>query len=134
MRHSIQTETMPSKATLASQEQKALLVRELLGRVGDKWTLLVIDALDDAGRELRFSQLRHKLGGVSQKMLTKTLRMLERDGLVTRKVFPEVPPRVEYELTKRGQSLGEAICSLWEWVEDNVDDVERSRRAFGSKR
>jgi DNA-binding HxlR family transcriptional regulator len=91
---------------------------------------MVIEALDDAGEEMRFSRLRDKLGDVSQKMLTKTLRSLERDGLVTREIFPEVPPRVEYELTKRGQSLGEAICSLWEWVEDNVDDVEKARREF----
>jgi len=106
--------------------EKTALVREMLGRVGDKWTLLVIDALDEAGHELRFSQLRDTIGGISQKMLTKTLRELERDGLVTRRVYPEVPPRVDYRLTKLGQSLGEAVCGVWEWVEDNIAAVERA--------
>ena len=110
--------------------EKTALVREMLGRVGDKWTLLVIDALDEAGHELRFSQLRDTIGGISQKMLTKTLRELERDGLVTRRVYPEVPPRVDYRLTKLGQILGEAVCGVWEWVEDNIAAVERARREY----
>jgi DNA-binding HxlR family transcriptional regulator len=101
----------------------------MLGRVADTWTLLVLDALEDT-RPLRFSRLRERVGGISQKMLTKTLRQLERDGLVTRTVHPEVPPRVEYRLTALGVGLGEAVCGVWQWVEANLDNVERSRRAY----
>src|SRR5437762_9291996 len=107
--------------------ENVALVREMLGRVGDKWTLLVIEALDDAGHELRFSQLRDTIGGISQKMLTKTLRALERDGLVTRRVYPEVPPRVDYRLTQLGESLGAAVCGIWQWVEANIGAVQRAR-------
>lgn len=109
--------------------QKEALVRELLERVADKWTLLVIEELDGGG-ELRFTQLRGRVGGVSQKMLTKTLRQLERDGLVTRRVHPVVPPRVDYALTPLGRSLGEAVCGLWTWVEKHMQDVQRARRAY----
>lgn len=117
---------------LDTKARKEALVRELLGRVGDKWTLLVIEALDEQG-ELRFSRLRAHIGGISQKMLTKTLRELERDGLVIRTIHPEVPPRVEYRLTRLGESLGEAVCGIWEWVEHNADRVERSRAAFTAR-
>jgi DNA-binding HxlR family transcriptional regulator len=109
--------------------RKEALLREVLERIADKWTLLVIEELASQG-ELRFSRLRERVGGVSQKMLTKTLRQLERDGLVTRHVHPVVPPHVDYRLTPRGESLGEAVCGLWEWVEANMEDVERSRRAY----
>ena len=105
------------------------LVREILERVADKWTLLVIDALAGAG-EVRFSDLRQRVGGVSQKMLTKTLRQLERDGLVTRHVHAEVPPRVDYRLTPLGESLGESVCGVWKWVEAHAEDVERSRHDY----
>lgn len=111
-----------------SPEQEQLL-REVLERVADKWTLLVLDALEEGG-EMRFTRLRDAVGGVSQKMLTKTLRQLERDGLVTRRVYPEVPPRVEYRLTERGHTLNEATCALWLWVEANTDSIHQSRRAY----
>lgn len=104
------------------------LVREILERVADKWTLLVIEALEEG--EMRFSRLREKIGGVSQKMLTKTLRQLERDGLVTRRVHAVVPPRVDYRLTPLGESLGEAVCGIWLWVEAHSEEVRRSRRAY----
>jgi DNA-binding HxlR family transcriptional regulator len=107
---------------------KERMVREMLERVADKWTLLVIDALADG--ELRFSRLRERVGGVSQKMLTKTLRQLERDGLVTRRVYPVVPPRVEYKLTRLGDSLGETVCAIWIWVEKHLRHVERSRSSY----
>ena len=113
--------------------QKEAMVREMLERVGDKWTLLVIDELGSGG-EMRFTELRDRIGNVSQKMLTKTLRELERDGLVTRKVHPVVPPRVDYKLTKRGEALGEAVCGIWTWVEKHLSDVERSRRVYDRKR
>jgi DNA-binding HxlR family transcriptional regulator len=108
---------------------KEALVRETLERVADKLTLLVIDVLGEEG-ELRFTRLRERVGGVSQKMLTKTLRQLERDGLVTRRVHPVVPPRVDYKLTPLGESLGESVCGIWTWVEKHMKDVERARRAY----
>ncbi len=114
----------------ASAEKEALL-REVLERVADKWTLLVIEEL--AGGELRFTQLRDRIGNVSQKMLTKTLRQLERDGLVTRRVHPVIPPRVDYRLTQLGEELGEAVCGIWLWVEKHMDDVERCRRAYDER-
>ena len=110
-------------------DAKVALVHEMLDRIADKWTLLVIDALWDSG-ETRFTELRQRLGGVSQKMLTKTLRQLERDGLVTRRVHAVVPPRVDYKLTPLGESLSEAVCGIWLWVDKHLDDVERSRLAY----
>jgi DNA-binding HxlR family transcriptional regulator len=117
----------PTKSEAVAR--KEALVREILERVGDKWTLLVIEELGTAG-ELRFTQLRDRIGGVSQKMLTRTLRHLERDGLVSRRVHPVVPPRVDYRLTRRGEALGEALCSVWLWVEKYMNDVQRSRQAY----
>jgi DNA-binding HxlR family transcriptional regulator len=108
--------------------QKEKLAREMLGRVADAWTLLVIDALE--GGEKRFGQLRREIQGISQKMLTHTLRQLERDGLVTRTVHPVVPPRVEYRLTPLGESLGEAVCGIWLWVEANMEKVQAARGAY----
>jgi DNA-binding HxlR family transcriptional regulator len=108
------------------------LVRQTLVRVADKWTLVVIEALGSGG-ELRFSRLRERVGGVSQKMLTKTLRQLERDGLVTRRVHAVVPPRVDYQLTALGESLGEAVCAVWLWVEAHASEVERARRGYDGR-
>ncbi|MCA8912764.1 MAG: helix-turn-helix transcriptional regulator [Planctomycetes bacterium] len=108
---------------------KETLLREVLERVGDKWSLLVIEELDE-DEPVRFSDLRRQVGGISQKMLTKTLRQLERDGLITRKVHAEVPPRVEYRLTSLGSGLGEALCSMWFWVEEHMNDVQRARRKY----
>ena len=122
------TKTGPTAAA-----QKQMLVREMLDRVGDKWTLLVIEELGSGG-ELRFTQLRDRIGGVSQKMLTKTLRQLERDGLVTRVVHPVVPPRVDYKLTRLGEALGEAVCGIWTWVEKHMKDVERSRQTYDRRK
>jgi DNA-binding HxlR family transcriptional regulator len=115
--------------TAGPDPQREALVREMLRRVADQWTLEVIDALDGRGA-VRFSQLRARVGGVTQKMLTKTLRQLERDGLVKRRAYAEVPPRVEYELTPLGRSLGAAVCGIWTWVEENLAAVARSRRAW----
>jgi DNA-binding HxlR family transcriptional regulator len=111
---------------------KEAIVRELLERIADKWTLLVIEALD-GGTEIRFSRLQERLGSISQKMLTKTLRNLERDGLVTRRVHPTVPPHVDYKLTPLGQSLGEAVCGMWMWVARHADAVESARRVFDAR-
>jgi DNA-binding HxlR family transcriptional regulator len=114
---------------LEPSSKKEAMVRDILERVADKWTLLVLDALDGES-ELRFSRLRERIGSVSQKMLTKTLRQLERDGLVTRRVYAEVPPRVEYKLTSLGESLNAAVCGIWVWVAAHMEDVERSRQAY----
>lgn len=112
-----------------SVAKREALLREMLGRVADQWTLEVIEALDAPG-VLRFTEVRARVGGISQKMLTKTLRQLERDGLVARRVHPVVPPRVDYKLTELGEALGEAVCGIWMWVEKHLKDVERSRRAY----
>jgi DNA-binding HxlR family transcriptional regulator len=123
--------TKPKPITAPSSSTEAL-VRQTLARVADKWTLVVIDALATAG-ELRFSRLREHVGGVSQKMLTKTLRQLERDGLVTRRVHAVVPPRVDYKLTALGESLGESVCAVWLWVEAHAAEVARARRGYDDK-
>ena len=105
------------------------LVREIIGRVADSWTMLVLEVLHEHGR-VRFTRLGELVGGVSQKMLTKTLRQMEYDGLLKRTVYPVVPPRVEYELTELGGSLGAAFCGVWQWAEKYHGEVERARRAF----
>lgn len=105
------------------------LVREIIGRVADKWTMLTLEVLEEH-RRLRFTQLADRIGGVSQKMLTKTLRQMEADGLVVRTVFPVIPPRVEYELTSLGRSLGGAFCGVWTWAEKNRGAINKARRAF----
>ncbi len=116
----------------AALPKKEALVHEILERIADKWTLLVIDALEGE-RELRFTRLQQRVGGVSQKMLTKTLRQLERDGLVTRRVHATVPPRVDYRLTPLGVSLGESVCGIWTWVGKHMDQVERARRGYDQR-
>lgn len=108
------------------------LVDELIGRVADKWTLLVLEELEDHGT-CRFTRLSQLVPGISQKMLTQTLRAMERDGLVLRTVHPVVPPKVEYCLTALGHSLGEAFCGVWQWAEANLADVERARAAFDGR-
>jgi DNA-binding HxlR family transcriptional regulator len=108
------------------------LVREIIGRVADKWTMLALEVLSEHGR-LRFTRLGELIGGVSQKMLTKTLRQMEADGLVVRTVFPVIPPRVEYELTELGLSLGEAFCGVWIWAEQHREVILRSRKAFSER-
>ncbi|KQO60549.1 MULTISPECIES: helix-turn-helix domain-containing protein [unclassified Methylobacterium] len=105
------------------------LVHDLIGRVADKWTMLVLEILEERG-ELRFTELSRSIGTISQKMLTQTLRHMERDGLVIRTVHPVVPPKVEYRLTELGQSLGAAFCGVWIWAEQNLAAVEKARETF----
>lgn len=102
--------------------------RQILDRVGDKWSVLVLGLL--AGRTLRFSQLRRMIGGISQKMLTQTLRHLERDGLISRTLYGEVPPRVEYALTPLGESLGGLIMAFQRWAFENIDAVTAAQTAY----
>ncbi len=96
------------------------LVDETIARVADKWTLLLIEALEDVGAR-RFSELARAVPGISQKMLTQTLRAMEREGLVTRTIFPEVPPRVE------------AFCGVWTWAERNLARIEAARAAYDAR-
>ena len=105
------------------------LVREIIGRVADKWTMLVLEALEEHGR-MRFTRLGEVIGDVSQKMLTKTLRQMEADGLVSRTLFPVIPPRVEYQLTALGHSLGEAFCGVWVWAEQHRQAIAQARARF----
>jgi DNA-binding HxlR family transcriptional regulator len=113
--------------------QVEAMVHELIGRVADKWTLLVVEELEENGT-LRFTQLSRKIPSVSQKMLTQTLRQMERDGLVHRTVHPVVPPKVEYRLTDLGHGLSESFCGVWRWVEGNLEAVEAARKQFDAKR
>ncbi len=106
-------------------------MRDVLHRVGDKWSVLVVSMLGDGA--MRFSELRRAIEGVSQRMLTLTLRGLERDGLVERTVFPEIPPRVEYELTRLGKTLLEPIQGLAEWAENHRTSIQDARTRFDSQ-
>lgn len=103
-------------------------ISSLLARVGDKWTLLVVRELDRGPR--RFSEIRRALGSISQKMLTTTLRALERDGFVTRTVFPTIPPRVDYALTALGRDLLVPVTALSEWALKNAERVEKAQQKF----
>ncbi len=105
------------------------LVREMIGRVADKWTLILLEVLEEHGT-LRFTQIGAQVGDISQKMLTKTLRQMEFDGLLTRVVHPVIPPRVEYTLTPLGHSLSEAFCPVWLWAEANHAAVMQARARF----
>ena len=103
-------------------------ISEVLARVGDKWTVLVVGELGNGPK--RFNEIRRSLGSISQRMLTLTLRGLERDGLVTRTVFPTVPPRVDYELTGLGKSLLEPVSGLALWARQNREVIQRARVRF----
>lgn len=103
-------------------------VSEILQRIGDKWTVLVVGKLGDG--PMRFNELRQAVGGISQKMLTTTLRGLQRDGFVTRTVFPTIPPRVDYELTELGRELLVPVNALGDWARRNTARVNEARRVF----
>ena len=105
-------------------------VSEVLSRVGDKWTILVVSELGNGPK--RFNEIRRALGSISQRMLTLTLRGLERDGLVTRTVFPTIPPRVDYELTKLGRSLLEPVSGIGLWARQNRAAIQEARLRFDS--
>jgi DNA-binding HxlR family transcriptional regulator len=103
-------------------------VASILSMVGDKWSVLVIMMLHDAPR--RFNELKRMISGISQRMLTLTLRGLERDGLVTRTVFPTIPPRVDYELTDLGRGLANPVMALGQWAKDHRGEIEGARARF----
>lgn len=102
--------------------------RLVLDLIADKWTVLIVGLLQDG--PLRFSQLQRGIGGISQKMLAQTLRSLERDGLVTRTIYAEVPPRVEYQLTTLGQTLSEPIAAIQNWAETYIDAVINAQGVY----
>ncbi|WP_454627527.1 winged helix-turn-helix transcriptional regulator [Bradyrhizobium cenepequi] len=106
-------------------------VASVLARVGDKWSVLVIMLLGDGPR--RFNELKRTIGGISQRMLTLTLRGLERDGLVTRTVFPTIPPRVDYELTDLGRGLARPVQALGQWAFEHLPEIERARASFDTR-
>ena len=107
-------------------------MREVLNRVGDKWSVLLVGVLGDGPK--RFSELRRSIEGISQRMLTLTLRGLERDGLITRTIFPTIPPRVDYELTKMGRSLQAAVEPLGVWAQSHVADIHKARDRFDKRK
>lgn len=108
-----------------------LAVGSILSRIGDKWSVLVIMLLGDGPR--RFNEIKRMVGGISQRMLTLTLRGLERDGLVTRTIFPTIPPRVDYELTALGHSLKEPVKNLGTWAFENLPQIQKSRETFDGR-
>ncbi len=98
---------------------------DILNRIGDKWSVMIVGYLTH--KTMRFNELRHAIGGISQRMLTLTLRNLERDGLVTRTVYPEIPPRVEYTLTELGRTLTDPLDALWNWAAAHQNEVKEAR-------
>jgi DNA-binding HxlR family transcriptional regulator len=114
------------------EETQACEIRDLLDRLGDKWSLLVVELLGGGTR--RFSELRREIDGISQRMLTLTLRQLERDGLVTRTVHPVVPPRVDYALTGLGASLLDAVAPLVDWARCHREDIAGARAGYDRAR
>jgi DNA-binding HxlR family transcriptional regulator len=121
---------LPTDADVYNQAQCPS--RLILDRIADKWTTLIIGILAQA-QHRRFNELRRMIGGISQKMLTQTLRDLERDGLVKRTIYPEVPPRVEYALTPLGQTLCAPLGSITQWAHDHMDEVKRAQTAFDAR-
>ncbi|HVV14234.1 helix-turn-helix domain-containing protein [Amycolatopsis sp.] len=107
--------------------------RTVLETLTNKWALLVLSLLRKQEEPLRFNEMRRRLEGVTQKMLTQTLRLLERDGLVRRAVYPTVPPRVEYSVTALGAEVGELFNTLGGWAEEHVDEIMAARRAFDER-
>ena len=106
-------------------------VSQILSRVGDKWTVLIVMLLRDGPR--RFNEIKRMVGGISQRMLTLTLKGLERDGMVTRTVTPSIPPRVDYELTALGRSLCEPVFALGSWAQAHLTEIDAARDAFDTR-
>jgi DNA-binding HxlR family transcriptional regulator len=123
------TDLIPSNLHVA---EDCRAVSEVLARVGDKWTVLVVSMLGDGPK--RFNELRRGLGSISQRMLTLTLRALERDGLLTRTVYPSIPPRVEYQLTTLGHSLLDPVSQLGLWARENRAAIQAARNRFDANK
>ena len=115
-------------------EAEDALTREMVTRISDKWSLWTMSVIAELGQPMRFSRIMDQVEGISQKSLTKTLRGLERDGLITRQVFAEVPPRVEYTITALGSEMLDNVAPLWLWVAKSVQRFQGCRAAFDSSR
>lgn len=122
----------PANPDTAVSHTTCLAMTDILNRIGDKWTVMVIGMLSRNGT-LRFNELKRMIGGVSQRMLTLTLRNLERDGLVTRTIYPEIPPRVEYGLTALGRDLQGPINALWNWSSEHHQGIVDARLAYDAR-
>ncbi|MBN9614894.1 MAG: transcriptional regulator [Acidobacteriales bacterium 59-55] len=114
-------------------DEEDALTREMVTCISDKWSLWTMSVIAEQARPMRFSRIMEQVEGVSQKSLTKTLRGLERDGLITRKVFAEVPPRVEYAMTPLGSEMLENIAPLWLWVAKSVQRFQDARAAYSDR-
>jgi len=123
--------TVTDRPHLHPESTECRAVTSVLARVGDKWSVLIVALLGDGPK--RFNEIKRMVGGISQRMLTLTLRGLERDGLVTRTVFPTVPPRVDYELTELGRSLWKPVEALGSWARDNQDVIAAARQEFDAR-
>jgi DNA-binding HxlR family transcriptional regulator len=121
----------PGHIETTHTSERCLAVREVLNRVGDKWSVFIVTSLGDTPR--RFNELRRMIQGISQRMLTLTLRGLERDGLVSRTIFPTIPPRVEYALTPLGRTLLTPLQALAEWAGEHRFEIQEARNAFDTK-
>jgi len=124
--------SLPLPRVLDRSHDSCIAAREVLNRVGDKWSVYVVGLLGDGPK--RFSEIKRTIDGISQRMLTLTLRGLERDGLVTRTVFPTVPPRVDYELTELGRTLLEPVRALASWATEHRQAIQDARNRFDSLR
>ncbi|MDE2289635.1 helix-turn-helix domain-containing protein [Pandoraea sp.] len=125
------TASPPTKTYPPLAPEVEALVHEIIGQVAGKWTMIILDLLQEKGT-LRFTQIGKTVSGISQKMLTQTLREMERDGLVVRTVHPVIPPHVDYALTPLGESLSEAFCSVWLWTEKHYGEIQKAREAFAA--
>jgi DNA-binding HxlR family transcriptional regulator len=114
-----------------SEHDNCRAMSDVLNRIGDKWSVMVVGMLSRG--TLRFNELKRNINGISQRMLTLTLRNLERDGLVTRTIYPEIPPRVEYGLTQLGETLKGPIGTLWDWSAANHQAIVAARRAYDER-
>ena len=108
------------------------LVEDIIGKVADKWTMLILEVLEEKGTQ-RFTQIGRQVPGISQKMLTKTLRQMEYEGLVERTIHPVIPPHVDYRLTPIGRSLSMAFCGVWTWAAENRAAIEAAREDFTAR-
>lgn len=127
------TKAHPLDPAAICRSSDPMAVRELLTKIGDKWTIFVVLSLDLLGGRARFSELERAVPGISQRMLSSTLKHLERDGLVIRELFPEVPPRVEYEMTVLGKSLLRPTQGLVDWAKANWEQVRLAQSNYDAR-
>ncbi|QAY72434.1 transcriptional regulator [Agromyces protaetiae] len=127
-RHPFSDHPHAPASTCSAEHPESTVIRDVLSRLGDKWSLLVIGLLHD--RSLRFTELQRRIDGISHRMLTQTLRSLERDGLVSRTSYPEIPPRVEYAATPLGRSLAEPVLGLVGWAAEHHAEIDAAREAY----